>query len=137
EAPMSPERFRIPALIFGPGVPEGRVDDQVASHLDLLPTVIDLAGWPVSHSSFGESLLRDREQRALLKAGHLVMRIGENGWVMHSLRERVDGEGAAAVQDTLEAKLLAEARVLIDLFHADRVYRPPPPPEPDPATGGP
>ena len=125
DAPMSPARFHIPALVFGPGVPAGVVDDQVASHMDVLPTLIDLAGWRVSHSSFGESLLRDREPRALLKAGSLVMRIGDDGWVLHSLRARVGGEGSAATLDRLEDRLLAEARVATGLFHENRIYRRP------------
>ncbi|MFV1988369.1 MAG: LTA synthase family protein [Gemmatimonadota bacterium] len=125
DAPMSPDRFWIPALIFGPGVPSGRVDDQIASHLDILPTIIDLAGWPVSHSSFGESLFHDREERALLKAGDLVMRIGESGWLLHSLRERVGGVGSTEDLAILENRLLAEAQVLTELFHSNRVFRAP------------
>lgn len=125
DAPMSPERFWIPALIFGPGVPSGRIDDQVSSHTDILPTIIDVAGWPVSQSSFGESLFQDREPRALLKAGGLVMRIGDGGWVLHSLRQRVGGAGSPADMDELERRLLAESRVLTSLFRENRVYRAP------------
>ncbi len=125
DAVMSPERFWIPALIFGPGVPSGQVDDQIASHLDILPTIIDVAGWPVSHASFGQSLFREREQRAVLKAGELVMRIGESGWLLHSLRERVGGVGAAGDLEILESRLLTESQVLTELFHSNRVFRAP------------
>jgi hypothetical protein len=125
DAPMSPDRFRIPALIFGPGVPRGRLDDQISSHTDILPTLIDIAGWPVSHSSFGESLFRDREPRALLKAGELAIRIGEGGWVMHSLRQRVGGAGDPADLAVLESRLLTEATVLTTLFRENRVHRTP------------
>ena len=125
DAVMSPDRFWIPALIFGPGVPAGMVDDQVASLMDLLPTIIDLADWPVSHSSFGESLLRDREQRALLRAGELVIRIGEHGWLAHSLLERVGGQGSTDVLDELESRLLSEAQVATELFYQNRIFRRP------------
>lgn len=36
--------IRVPAIIAGPGVPEGRVIDSAAMEMDLLPTVADLAG---------------------------------------------------------------------------------------------
>lgn len=122
---MSPARFHIPALIFGPGVRAGVVDDQIASHMEILPTIIDLAEWPVSHSSFGESLMREREPRALLKAGALIMRIGRDGWLLHSRRERVGGEGDPAVLDVLEDRLLIETHVATELFYQNRIFRRP------------
>ena len=125
DAVMSPDRFWIPALIIGPGVPAGVVDDQVASLMDLLPTIMDLAGWSVSHASFGESLLRDREERAILRAGELVIRIGEDGWIIHSLLRPLGGEGPPAVRSRLEDRLRSEAQAATELFYQNRIYRGP------------
>lgn len=40
------EDIRVPLLIRGPGVPAGFVQDAVTTHIDLAPTIFDLAGIP-------------------------------------------------------------------------------------------
>lgn len=40
------EDIRVPMFIRGPGVPEGYVQDAVTTHVDLAPTIFDLAGLP-------------------------------------------------------------------------------------------
>jgi choline-sulfatase len=37
----------VPLLISGPGVPEGKVVDQISSHVDLFPTIAEAAGAPL------------------------------------------------------------------------------------------
>ncbi len=36
----------VPLIIAGPGIPEGQVSDQLASHVDLFPTIVEGAGLP-------------------------------------------------------------------------------------------
>ncbi|KAJ5902580.1 hypothetical protein N7495_003108 [Penicillium taxi] len=40
------EDIRVPLFIRGPGVPEGHIQDSVTTHIDLAPTIFDLAGIP-------------------------------------------------------------------------------------------
>lgn len=40
------EDIRVPLLIRGPGVPEGYEQDSVTTHIDLAPTIFQLAGIP-------------------------------------------------------------------------------------------
>lgn len=40
------EDIRVPLFIRGPGVPEGHVQDSVTTHIDLAPTIFNLAGIP-------------------------------------------------------------------------------------------
>lgn len=40
------EDIRVPLFIRGPGVPAGFVQDSVTTHIDLAPTIFDLAGIP-------------------------------------------------------------------------------------------
>lgn len=40
------EDIRVPLFIRGPGVPAGFVQDAVTTHIDLAPTIFDLAGIP-------------------------------------------------------------------------------------------
>ncbi|MEL6344807.1 MAG: sulfatase-like hydrolase/transferase [Myxococcota bacterium] len=49
--------MHIPLIIAGPGVPEGVVVDDVASIVDIAPTVLDLLGLPPLSPSDGLSLL--------------------------------------------------------------------------------
>jgi phosphoglycerol transferase MdoB-like AlkP superfamily enzyme len=90
------DRFRVPLLIHGPGLVEAQSRDIVSSHMDILPTVLDLAGVSRSAAMAGHSLL-DRsfdEQGFALLSG----RYGEpaivkkEGWLRHSLKKRLDYE---------------------------------------------
>jgi arylsulfatase A-like enzyme len=40
------EDIRVPLFIRGPGVPEGYVQESVTTHIDLAPTIFNLAGIP-------------------------------------------------------------------------------------------
>lgn len=40
------EDIRVPLFIRGPGIPEGSVEDSVTTHIDLAPTIFELAGIP-------------------------------------------------------------------------------------------
>ncbi|KAJ5584753.1 Alkaline phosphatase-like alpha/beta/alpha [Penicillium hispanicum] len=40
------EDIRVPLFVRGPGVPEGYVQDSVTTHIDLAPTIFNLAGIP-------------------------------------------------------------------------------------------
>jgi len=69
-APLVPvERFRVPALIMGPGVPVG-LSARVASQIDLAPTVLGLLGITAPTPLPGRDLLRlpaDDPGRALMQ----------------------------------------------------------------------
>jgi arylsulfatase A len=39
--------LRVPALVYGPGIPKGRQSDVPISTIDLFPTLLDLAGLPL------------------------------------------------------------------------------------------
>ena len=58
------ESVRVPMILSGPGIPQGKVVTENPSHLDLLPTLCDLAEIPPPAGLRGESLiplLTDRE----------------------------------------------------------------------------
>lgn len=64
---MHCEETDIPLILFGPGVPAGRVDE-LASGLDIAPTILDLAGVEIPGEFDGHSLLgsREREHAAIV-----------------------------------------------------------------------
>ncbi len=50
------EVIRTPVIMAGPGIPEGRVFDQMSRNIDVAPTLLSLAGVPVPESFQGASL---------------------------------------------------------------------------------
>ena len=118
---LSPDRFAVPTLIVGPGIPRDSVDSRLASQLDVMPTIIDAAGWTTPHASFGQSLLDERTPAALVKVGDLVLRADSSAWIVHSLDEKVGGEGPADAQTRLERLLEAEIGLLERLVRENRV----------------
>lgn len=50
------EDIRVPLLIRGPGVLEGHVDEAVTTHIDLAPTIFDLAGIPARSDFDGSAI---------------------------------------------------------------------------------
>jgi phosphoglycerol transferase MdoB-like AlkP superfamily enzyme len=122
DAESLPRRHWIPALLLGPGIPGGEIDTEIASQMDILPTIVDYLGWRSVHASFGESLLGDRRPDAILKNGDLMLRLGPDAWISHDLERRLDGAGSEADQAELERFLLAETQLLARLLSTNRVY---------------
>ncbi|WP_436790433.1 sulfatase-like hydrolase/transferase [Yinghuangia sp. YIM S10712] len=54
---MHPCITRDPLVVAGPGLPQGEVRDGMVELIDVLPTVLELAGVPAPHRHFGRSLL--------------------------------------------------------------------------------
>jgi phosphoglycerol transferase MdoB-like AlkP superfamily enzyme len=106
-----PNLFHIPLLIVGPGIKSG-IDERFGSQYDILPTVIDMAGWSTAYAGLGRSLLDDthEETRAALSVrGDVLDWITTRGWVSHDLRRRVGYSDKLSVPeaDALEQALLA------------------------------
>ncbi len=51
------ERFRVGCVFHAPERLKPAVDNRLMSHLDILPTILDLTGVNASHSCFGRSML--------------------------------------------------------------------------------
>jgi phosphoglycerol transferase MdoB-like AlkP superfamily enzyme len=86
-----PNLFHIPLLIVGPGVKQG-VDERIGSQFDILPTIMDIAGWSADHSGLGRSLMdasRIDERAALTVRDNVISWIAPQGWLSHDLTRRV------------------------------------------------
>lgn len=57
-----PERFRIGCLFYAPGRLEPRVDSTLCSQLNILPSILDLAGIDVEEACFGASLFSKHDK---------------------------------------------------------------------------
>jgi arylsulfatase len=91
------ELLRVPLLLAGPGIPRGRTSAMPASHVDILPTVLELARVPSPPGVNGRGLLgalgEDRVLFSVLEVGNtrcVAARRGE--WKLSSC-----GAGRGAV----------------------------------------
>jgi hypothetical protein len=67
------DRFHIPLVIYAPGLFGHRVDTNVASHVDIFDTIVDLLGVQADYLSTGHSLLDPvPRDRALIRSGENV-----------------------------------------------------------------
>ncbi len=102
-----PNLFHIPLLIVGPGVKTG-LDERIGSQFDIMPTVIDIAGWPVGHSGLGRSLFdnsRINERAALTVSDNVINWITPQGWLSHDLTRRVAASNGLTDKDLNEMEL--------------------------------
>ncbi len=120
------DRFHIPLLVYAPGRITPGTNDVVASQLDLFPTVIDLLGFEDPFSALGDSLLRKRDGYAFVSAGNVVGLIGREGYLTHSLKNRLETGATGTITpppayfDGLEKKLLATDQVVYELLQSNR-----------------
>lgn len=115
-----PSMHHVPCLILAPGL-EPRVDRGIGSQLDVIPTIVDLAGWGTPYGGLGRSLLDPAPRGAVCIQGDLVLRIEDGGWVLHNFRDRAAGQGADL--DGIERRLLSFVQVAITALRQNRVYR--------------
>jgi phosphoglycerol transferase MdoB-like AlkP superfamily enzyme len=122
------DQFHVPLLILAPAVSPA-VSGKVATHADILPTAMDLAGWSAPHASCGRSLLEDDgddRRFAVCTKGRMVLRIEEGGWILNDLtarRRASPGTGREAL-DAIERRLYGLCQTLTNAMRQNRVYRP-------------
>lgn len=120
-----PNLYHIPLLIVGPGITPG-VDDRIGSHVDILPTIAELARWPTGYAGVGRSLLdpeRVEERVALSVRGEVIDLISNRGWVSHNLTLAVGNSAdlPATVKSELEQLLLAQYQSISHLMLENRI----------------
>jgi phosphoglycerol transferase MdoB-like AlkP superfamily enzyme len=115
-------RHHIPCLILAPGLQPG-VDRRIGSQLDVVPTIVDLAGWTTPQAALGTSLTADPVpgRGALCIEGNQILRVEEGGFVVHDLSGRVSSRGDAA--DEIERRLLSVVQVAYTLLKTNRIDR--------------
>lgn len=113
---------RVPGVVVAPGL-KPRIDDRVGSQLDVIPTIIDLAGWGSTHASLGRSLFDDTAgptRGAICVEGEIVVRIEAEGWVTHDLKGRLSSGGKDV--DAIEKRLLSVLQAGVSLLAKNRLF---------------
>lgn len=121
----TPNLFHIPLLIVGPGIKPG-IDDTMGSQYDVLPTLMDVAGWPGYYAGLGRSLFEETKQderAALSIRGNVLNWITPQGWVSHDLTRRVGATATLSEQvlSVLEQRLLAAYQITSQAQSSNRI----------------
>jgi phosphoglycerol transferase MdoB-like AlkP superfamily enzyme len=117
-------QHHIPALIIAPGLTAG-VNTQVGSQVDMIPTIIDLAGWQARHASLGTSLVEDHPERsAFIRRNSIIGNIEGDGVLLHNYKKRVHFEGKAESAESMQKRLLSTIQVLDTVLNNNKVITP-------------
>jgi len=119
------EQYRIPLLILGPNIQPG-IDETLSSQIDLIPTMIDLAGWEKSrYASMGMSIVEPREQRSVLFGRDAMTgRIESNGGlVVRSLDRVVYSEGDEAITTGVDERLKAQVQTTLNAWQQNHLMK--------------
>ena len=108
------ELLRVPLIITGSAVPSGRVDERMASSIDIVPTILNYAGVEVDIPFEGMDLLappresKDR-QAVVSQFGNLMYAIRTRSWKLIQNMHPVSVELYDLRKDPMEQKNVAEA----------------------------
>ena len=123
--PNMREQYKIPLLVVGPNIPQG-LDDTLSSQIDLIPTLMDWAGWGKStYASLGMSMAESRDKRSVIFGRDAMTgRIEDNGTlVVRSLDRMVyqEGEGQEVLDN--EKRLKAQVQVLLHAWQHNTLMK--------------
>lgn len=109
------DQFHIPFVMYSPKYIKPGVNNTISSHLDIMPTVIDLLKLPDTFSAVGKSLLtkkNDDNAVAYIHAGNITGIINNKGYLMHTLQKVIEAKTLThqtmdiKTQEQLERNLL-------------------------------
>ncbi len=105
-------KFRIPLIVYGPGIIEPRVSKIYASQIDILPSVVSLLNLEGKYSAIGRNIFEEQPGFSVVKEGALVNIFSPKGFLQHSLQKVVgfqpfsEVDRDSVLQD-LESKAIA------------------------------
>jgi phosphoglycerol transferase MdoB-like AlkP superfamily enzyme len=124
----APSLHHTPLLILAPGLKPG-VTTRIGGQIDVIPTIVQLAGWHAPLASLGHSLF-DPDPKyvpgTLCVRGNIIERIEKNGWVTHDLLTRVSASPGTKEADlkAIENRMLAMYEVAHTLLLRNGIVPP-------------
>jgi len=117
------DRFRIPCLFLFPGRIAPGKDDRVGSHLDILPSIVDLLDLDALYASAGVSLFGSARRTALVSWGNVFGLFAGEHLLLHSLERplglylyRADPEARRNIASSRPALVSRYERELLALL---------------------
>jgi phosphoglycerol transferase MdoB-like AlkP superfamily enzyme len=84
------ESFHVPLLVYAPALVEPQVRGEMASHADILPTILDLLRLPTRHASIGRSVFdTSRTRYCVVQRGQRFVIFDDHRAYMHDLRREL------------------------------------------------
>lgn len=119
--------FHTPFLVYAPGIVPAGTNHNVSSQLDVMPTIIDLLGFPDEFAALGQSVFRKTQGQAFVtEGGQSIALITDHAHLKHNLHERLEtaGEGLSeAGFMQMERQLLARDQLSYELLRDNRWAR--------------
>jgi phosphoglycerol transferase MdoB-like AlkP superfamily enzyme len=125
---LPPENYRIPMIVYAPGMISPGTIDTLASQIDVGPTILGLLNVSYTSRFFGQDILREGQhhQRALM-ANYLTVGHMENGAVVELSTKRrarvLDAKSGRELPADNEAGIAAIEEAISYYQVADRVLR--------------
>jgi len=118
-------RFQVPLIIFGPGI-DTKVDPQVGNQMDILPTVIDLAKWEVTHSSLGVSLMQDNPGHFSFSVnGELINYMDKEVQLSINTQQKLSNlDPSSSDEELAKLRLTAIQQSIFNLLTNNKFYTP-------------
>ncbi len=120
-------RFRIPLVIYAPGLLKPRQIDHIVSQTDLIPTLYRLTGLNPAYTAFGRDMFEDVPGRtALVSDGINVGLVTEKGEIRHGGGKVIASKAYTDDfdADQAEQQLLALDKAASSLLNNNRWYNP-------------
>lgn len=122
------DQFHIPFVMYSPKHIKAGTNNTISSHLDIMPTVIDMLKLPDTFSAVGQSLLtkkNDDQASAYIHAGNITGIINNKGYLLHTLQKVIEAKTLthdkmdAKTQDKLEQHLLTIDQMAYQAINAN------------------
>lgn len=81
-------KYEIPVLFYAPGIIEAAKNNRTLSQIDIVPTLLDLLGIPVTYSGLGHSVLNSDSKDLVVHFDNGVYHITEQNWNFGMTAER-------------------------------------------------
>jgi phosphoglycerol transferase MdoB-like AlkP superfamily enzyme len=115
----------VPLLVIAPGLEPG-VRQTLGSQVDLIPTIMDLAGWGGTHATLGRSLVEktDAPRFVLAAVGGMEIWIEDAGWICHNRHSILDSAAWASGADfaLMELRCKAAVQTVSHVLARNRVF---------------
>lgn len=120
------ERFHVPLIVYAPAIFSPATVSTTWSQVDVFSSIIDILGLQGSYSSLGQSFFRpENKSIALVREGSVMGIIGDDGYLRHSLENRLEtgsfkGEMPESFFNNLENQLLAADQLVFEQLKTNR-----------------
>jgi phosphoglycerol transferase MdoB-like AlkP superfamily enzyme len=117
------DKFHIPLLIFEPAKKEKKVNQNVASQLDIMPTIAGFIGYDKPFSAYGSDLRGAHKERALLNEYNTFGYVTNDGYIRDTLEQVVESNVSETSKIELQNQFHGHYQLINQLLKENRWSR--------------